>query len=68
MAARWAKLTLGRGDCSELPGPSALRAHSYVGLGSNRVRSAFRSRGRWPLSGSLPSVWLTGKGGKRSIA
>jgi len=35
------------------------------GLGSHAAMSAFRSRGRWPLSGCLPSAELNAKGGKR---
>jgi len=32
-------------------------------LGSNRVRSAFRHRGRQPLPGARDSAWPTGIGG-----
>ncbi len=40
--ARWTKLTSGRGECPELAGPSALRAHSYVGFGAARVHVRLR--------------------------
>jgi len=43
----------------------ACRYNRSIRFGASAVMSAFRSRGRWPLSGGLPSAQLTGKGGKR---